>query len=110
MNTTEIQTLLSTMSDQEVEVLLRLYTSTQLERLLGQQDASSYYCRLSFAVTPMDKGEWAVTGYNSKENTTLVGEVLSITVTNLVRIHDIQRDNKLLLLEDKTDPTEEIPF
>lgn len=101
------------MTDQEVEVLLRLYASNQLERLLGQQDASAYYCRLSFAVTPMDKGEWAVTGYNSKEQTTLTGEVLSITVTNVIRIHDIQRDNILRLLgyshdDDKT--TEEMPF
>lgn len=103
MTQTELRELVNRLTDQEFEALIRTYAGRQLRRLLETPSASKYYCSIGFwwMNVEQSRGHWIVKGIIGANTKELKGEVLTMTVDQLLEMINMDEKNKLNVLTDE---------
>jgi hypothetical protein len=100
MNTTE---LLNSLSDEQIELLLRAYCERELTRLTVLPNATRSACFFTFTFHSTINGRWASYGVKSYDQLKMEGDILSKNITAMTVAHTMQLSNTLRMIEGTTE-------
>jgi hypothetical protein len=100
MNTQE---LLNSLTDEQIELLLRAYCEREVTRLRVLPHAKQTSCFFTFTFHSANNGRWSSYGVKSYDQLKMEGDILSKNVTAMTVAHTMQLSNTLRLIEGTTE-------